>query len=39
VTRARERLTHWSRQSAGRLREAREELDALVVAGANRAGR
>ena len=39
VTRARERLTYWSQQSTGRLREAREELDALVVAAANRAGR
>jgi len=39
VTCARERLTYWSQQSTGRLREAREELDALVVAGASRAGR
>lgn len=39
VTRARERLTYWSQQPTSRLREAREELDALVVAGASRAGR
>jgi hypothetical protein len=39
VTRARERLTYWSQQSTSRLREAREELQALVVASASRAGR
>jgi hypothetical protein len=39
VASARERLTYWSQQSTARLREAREDLQALVAAGASRTGR